>query len=104
MAVNIAVRDDPYTPEDAGSGGTMASENRDWGYRRIQSATAPTAAAVPRNALRDSINDATISERFQEVAAPAGSRHKHLDHRDLAPRGLVADRIHHVRGLQHQQP
>src|SRR5262249_61910547 len=36
-------------------------------------ATALTAAAVPRNALRDSINDATISERFQEVAAPAGS-------------------------------
>ena len=31
-------------------------------------------------------------------------RHDHLDHRDLAARRLVADRVHHVGGLQRQQP
>src|SRR5690606_7233744 len=31
-------------------------------------------------------------------------RRRHLDHGDLAARGLVADGIHHVGRLQHQQP
>ncbi len=40
----------------------------------------------------------------QSITCSAIDRRHHLDHRDLRARGLVADRVHHVRRLQRQQP